>query len=233
MAFGFPKHLFFCSICWGERSFLKSGEAAETSLFSGSTNHNWSVSGWTNRRCLVLGWIFGAGTPPAGAICRSKMLAASGGRARISISHLGEVPDWPSHHHRAPSMAYILPSEVNDVKGKTTSQSFWYKQSVTLQLYQSDSCPWPDNTKNKMNMWDLSLSFYLLFLQSSFYSGPPQSWQFCRFWARFSKRQPAESQGALSSWSPACCATYIHFYRSGFCSIRTPAILMQISVWQH
>lgn len=64
--------------------------------------------------------------PPASAICLSEMLTASGGRTGISISCLAEDPDWPSLHHRAISMAYIMPSEVNHLKGKTLLNTFLY-----------------------------------------------------------------------------------------------------------
>lgn len=57
--------------------------------------------------------------PPASVICLSKMLVASGGRTRISISHLGGAPDWLSWHHGARSMSYIKPSKVNRVQGKS------------------------------------------------------------------------------------------------------------------
>lgn len=70
--------------------------------------------------------------PPASAICLSEMLTASGGRTGISISCSAEVPDWPSLHQRALSMAYIMTGEVNHLKGKTLLNTFLYISDLNI-----------------------------------------------------------------------------------------------------
>lgn len=71
--------------------------------------------------------------PPASPVCLSEMLTASGGRTGISISCLAEVPDWPSLHHRALSMAYIMTSKINHLKGKTLLNTFLYISDLNIK----------------------------------------------------------------------------------------------------
>lgn len=95
-----------------------------------------SVVEFLEKIFTLTGWaVTEPGRPPESVICLSKMLIASGGRTRISISHLGEISDWLSSPHRALSMVYIMPSNVDHVKGKTPEKSFPHTQNVASHLY--------------------------------------------------------------------------------------------------